>query len=151
MLHNTLTNLIFLQARTPVEVSQIALTVMLVALGITSIGVGYGRLSKTKTNLLQHKWLLTVAVALTLGVVSLVMVPSAFRFYIDPDLQVLSGLSIATLIHASLGLLAMVTGLIYVFGDLPTDVKKWMCLTAIMWVAALVLGVLLFLQMLLLI
>ena len=151
MLHNTLTNLIFLQARTPVEVSQIALTVMLVALGITSIGIGYGRLSKTKTNLLQHKWLLTVAVALTLGVVSLVMVPSAFRFYIDPDLQVLSGLSIATLIHASLGLLAMVTGLIYVFGDLPTDVKKWMRLTAIIWVAALVLGVLLFLQMLLLI
>jgi uncharacterized membrane protein YozB (DUF420 family) len=41
-----------------------------------------------------------------------------------------------------------VTALIYVFGDLPTQVKKWMRVTAVLWVATLALGVVMFLQML---
>ena len=84
---------------------------MLVVLGIVLMGIGFGRLSKTKPSLLQHRWLLTVSVALTLGVIFLVMAPSLFRFYIDPDLQFLSGLSITTLIHAAVGLPAVVTAL----------------------------------------
>ena len=149
MLQNPETNLIFLHAGTPIEVSQAALTVMFVALGIILIGIGFGRLSKTKQNLLQHRWLLTVAVILTLGVVFSVMLPSVFRFYIDPDLQVLSGISITTLIHAVLGLLALVTGLVYALGDLPTEIKKWMRLSAIFWISALTFGAVLFLQMIL--
>jgi hypothetical protein len=148
MLLNLTANLIFLHAGTPIQVSQAALTLMLVVLGIVLMGIGFGRLSKTKPNLLQHRWLLTVSVALTLGVIFLVMVPSLFSFYIDPDLQFLSALSITTLIHAAVGLPAVVTALIYVFGDLPANVKKWMRINAVLWIAALALGVVLFLQML---
>jgi hypothetical protein len=148
MLLNLTANLIVLHAGTPIQVSQAALTMMFVVLGIVLMGIGFGRLSKTKPNLLQHRWLLTVSVALTLGVIFLVMVPSLFSFYIDPDLQFLSALSITTLIHAAVGLPAVVTALIYVFGDLPTNVKKWMRINTIFWIAALALGVVLFLQML---
>ena len=76
------------------------------------------------------------------------MVPATFRFHIDPDLQFLEILSLNTLIHASVGTVAVVSAVIYVFGDLPVNVKKWMRITAVLWVAALGLGVLVFLQML---
>jgi uncharacterized membrane protein YozB (DUF420 family) len=138
----------FLHAGTPIAVSQLAITVMFVVLGVILIGVGYGRFAKTKESLLQHRWTLTVAVILSLGVILLVMVPAAFRFYIDPDLVFFEPMSITTLIHATVGFPAVVTALIYVFGDLPINVKKWMLIAAVLWVASLALGVVLFLQML---
>jgi hypothetical protein len=110
MPQNVVANLIFLLARTPVALSQAALAVMFVVLGFALMVFGFGRLSKTQVSLLQHRWLLTIAVTLTLGVIFLVMTPSAFRFYIDPNLQVLSGLSITTLIHAAIGLPAWLQG-----------------------------------------
>jgi uncharacterized membrane protein YozB (DUF420 family) len=46
---------------------------------------------------------------------------------------------------------AVVTTLIYAFGDLPTKTKKWMRITALLWLASIALGVVLFLQMMALI
>ncbi len=140
--------LVFLHAGTPIPVSQASLTVMLVTLSVVLIGIGFGRISKTKTNILQHRWTLTAALALALAAILLVMVPTAFQFYIDPDLQFLDALSITTLIHMGISVPAVVTALIYAFGDLPTNVKKWMRITATLWLGAMVLGVVLFLQML---
>jgi uncharacterized membrane protein YozB (DUF420 family) len=140
--------LIFLHAGTPVVVSQLAITVMFVVLGVILIGVGYGRFAKTKESLLQHRWTLTVAIILSLSVIMLVMVPAAFRFYIDPDLVFFEPMSIVTLIHGAVGVPAVVTGLIYVFSDLPANVKKWMRIAAALWVTSMILGVVLFLQML---
>ncbi len=148
MFSNLSSLLTFLHAGTPVAVSQLAITVMFVVLGVILIGVGYGRFAKTKENLLQHRWTLTVAVILSLSVIILVMVPAAFRFYIDPDLVFFEPMSIVTLIHGAVGVPAIVTGLIYVFGDLPLKVKKWMRIAAVLWIGSLILGVVLFLQML---
>jgi uncharacterized membrane protein YozB (DUF420 family) len=139
---------VFLHAGTPAAVSQLSLTVMLVALSVVLMGIGFGRISKTQTSLLQHRWTLTAALALSLGAIFLVMVPAAFRYYIDPDLQFFDALSYTTLIHIGIAVPALVTALIYAFGDLPTNVKKWMRVTATLWVATLVLGLVLFLQML---
>ncbi len=143
-----LAQLVFLRAGTPVEISQATLTVMLVVLAILVMGIGFARISKTPTSLQQHRWMLTSAVILSLVAILAVMVPAAFRFYIDPDLQLFEILSINTLVHASIGVVAVVSAVIYVFGDLPVHVKKWMRVTAVLWVAALVLGAFLFLQML---
>jgi uncharacterized membrane protein YozB (DUF420 family) len=148
MFLNVLARFVVLHGGTPVVVSQTTLTLMLVVLGVVAIGIGFGYLTKTKESLLQHRWTLTVAVVLTLGAVFLVMLPSAFLYYIDPDVQFFSSLSITTIVHSALGVPAVVTALIYVFGDLPTKVKKWMRVTAVLWVATLVLGVVMFLQML---
>jgi uncharacterized membrane protein YozB (DUF420 family) len=142
-----LARLVFLHSATPIDVSQTALTVMLVALGLVFVGVGFGRFTKTKESLLQHRWTLTAAVALTLGAVFLVMLPSAFVYYVDPDVQFFSSLSITTIVHSVVGVPAVVTALIYVFGDLPVKVKKWMRVTAVLWMTVLALGVVLFLQM----
>ena len=148
MFLDALNNLIVLHGGTPVAISQTVLTLMLVVLGIVAIGIGFGHLTKTKESLLQHRWTLTVAVALTLSAIFLVMLPSAFLYYIDPDVQFLSSLSITTIVHSALGAPAVVTALIYVFGDLPSQVKKWMRITAVLWVATLAIGVVMFLQML---
>ncbi len=137
--------LVFLRVSTPPELSQATLAIMFVALGIILMGIGFARLSKTKENLRQHRWFLTVAVALTLGTVFLVMIPSGFSFFIDPSLQFLNSLTIETLAHSAVGATAIITALIYVFGDLPRNVKRWMRITAALWIAALVLGVFRFL------
>jgi uncharacterized membrane protein YozB (DUF420 family) len=148
MFLSVLAGLIFLHAGTPVVVSQMTLTIMFVVLGIVLIGIGFGHVSKTKESLMQHRWTLTAASILTVGAISLVMIPAAFRFYIDPDLQFFEALSISTVVHAAIGFSAVVTALIYVFGDLPVNVKKWMRITALLWITTLALGVVVFLQML---
>jgi hypothetical protein len=143
-----LADLVFLHAGTPIEVSQATLSAMLVVFAILVMGFGFGRISKSQESLKQHRWMLTSAVVLSLVAIFAVMIPAAFRFYIDPDPQFFEALSLNTLVHASLGTVAVVSAVVYVFGDLPVNVKRWMRVTAVLWVAALGLGVLLFLQML---
>ncbi len=147
MIIDFLRQLVVMHAGTPVEVSQATLTIMFVVLGILAIGIGFGRIVKTKESLMQHRWALSAAAALTLTVIFLVMLPSAFRFYIDPDVEMFSNISIVTIIHGIVGVPAVATAVIYAFGDLPTKVKKWMQVTAILWIADITLGVVLFFQM----
>ncbi len=148
MFYEVLMKLMVLHAGTPVEISQATLMIMFVVLGIVLIGVGFGKIAKTKESLMQHRWTLTAAVALALIAVLTVMVPSTFRFYIDPDLMLFSNLSITTMIHGVIGVFAVATGLIYALGDLPVNIKKWMRFTAVLWLADIAIGVVLYLQML---
>ena len=111
MFFNVLSKLIVLHAGTPVVISQATLTLMFVVLGILLIGIGFGLLAKSKESLLQHRWSMSVAVALTCAAIFLVMLPSAFTFYIDPDVKLFSSLSIVTIIHGVIGVPAIVIGL----------------------------------------
>ena len=77
----------------------------------------------------------------------LVMVPSAFKFYIDPDVEFFSTLSVLTIIHGVIGVPAIVMGVIYAFGDLPQKTRLWMRWAAALWVFSLILGVVVFLEM----
>lgn len=90
-------------------------------------GIGFGRVVKTKKSLLYHRWILSAAVVLTLLAVFLVMLPSAFRFYIDPDVMFFSNVSITTVIHGIVGVPAMTTAVIYAFGDLPMKMDAAYC------------------------
>jgi uncharacterized membrane protein YozB (DUF420 family) len=134
-------NLIALHAGTPVVVSQTTLTAMFVVLGVILIGIGFGTVSKNRESLLLHRWSTSIAIFL-------VMLPAAFNFYIDPDLQFFSSLSLFTFVHAVIGVPALTLGLIYAFGDLPQKIKRWMRWVAIFWVGSLVLGTIVFLEML---
>ena len=141
-------NLIALHAGTPVVVSQTTLTAMFVVLGVILVGIGFGKVSKNRESLLLHRWSMSIAVALSSGAIFLVMLPAAFNFYIDPDLQFFSSLSLFTFFHAVIGVPALTLGLIYAFGDLPQKVKRWMRWAAIFWIGSLVLGTIVFLEML---
>lgn len=138
-----------LHAGTSPVVSQIVLTLMLVVLGLVLIGIGFGFLVKSKDGVLLHRWSLSVSAALALAGVFLVMLPSAYRFYIDPDVEFFSPLSIVTIIHGVVGFPAIVTGMIYAFGDLPENRRKWMRITAFFWLATVALGIVLYLLMML--
>jgi hypothetical protein len=128
-------------------VSQTNLSLMFVILGILIIGVGYGLFAKTNERLLLHRWGMFAAVALSLGAILLVMIPTAFNYFIDPNLQFPSSLSIITLTHAIIGVPAVTLGLIYAFGDLPQKVRFWMRWAALFWGASFILGVALFMEM----
>lgn len=120
---------------------------MFVVLGIVLVGIGFGYLFKNKENLLLHRWMLSIAVVLAISVISVVMVPTFIRYYSDPDVEALSPISITTIIHTAIGIPAVITAAYYSFGKLPTNVKKWMRWTAVLWIAALIMGVIMFLQM----
>ncbi len=120
---------------------------MFVILGVLVIGVSYGLFAKTKERLFLHRWGMSVAVALSSVAILLVMMPSAFSYFIDPNLQFHSPLSILTIIHAVIGVPAVTLGLIYAFGDLPHRVRFWMRWAAVFWVASLVLGITIFMEM----
>jgi uncharacterized membrane protein YozB (DUF420 family) len=139
--------LIFLHAGTSPVVSQTVLTLMFVVLGILIVGWGFGYVGKNKESLLQHRWMLTTVLVLTLIPVLLVMVPTMYRFYMDSDVQVFSAVSVMQMIHGAVSIPALATALVYAFGKLPGNVKKGMRWAAVLWVASLVLGVVLFLQM----
>jgi uncharacterized membrane protein YozB (DUF420 family) len=139
--------IIALHAGIPLVVSQTSLTMLFVVLGIIVIGVGYGLINKNKEGFKQHRYSMTIATGLALTVILLVMLPAAFNFYIDTDLEFFSQLSILTLIHGAIGAPAIVLGLTYAFGDLPKKTKKWMRWAILFWAVSLVLGVMLFLDM----
>jgi uncharacterized membrane protein YozB (DUF420 family) len=139
--------LIALHAGIPLVVSQSTLTLMFVVLGIIVIGIGFGLIARSREGFLQHRWAMSVATALALSVIFLVMLPAPYNFYIDADLQFFSQLSILTLIHGVLGAPAVILGLTYAFGDLPQKTKRWMRWAALFWAISLILGVLLFLDM----
>ena len=128
-------------------VSQTSLSLMLVVLGIVLIGVLFGRLIKTKESLLRHRWSVSIAAILSAGAILTVMMPSAFNFYIDPNLQAFSSLSIITLLHTVIGAPAIVLGLIYTLGDLPKKAKVWMRWAAAFWLVSFVLGLMVFLEL----
>ncbi len=148
MLSFFLAELVVLHAGTPVELSQATLTLMFVVLGVLLIGIGYGFLNKNKEGFLLHRWTMTGAIILALLAIFFVMLPSFIRFYIDPDVQFFSQLSATTIIHGIIGIPAIVISVIYAFGDLPQKTRIWMRWAAALWVVSLVLGVLLFLDML---
>ena len=140
--------LIALHAGTPPVVSQTIMSIMLVSLGVLLVGIGFGYLTKTKENLLQHRWLLSAAIALTLCAIFFGMLPSFIRYYIDPDVEFYSALSIVTILHILIALPAIVTAVFYLSGFLPKkNLKKWMRLTAALWFAGIIVGLILFLQM----
>ena len=140
--------IVVLHAGTPPVVSQTVLSTMFVSLGIFLVGVGFGYVVKTKESLLQHRWVLSSAVALTLCAIFLGMLPSLVRYYGDTDVEFFSSLSAVTLLHAIVGAPAIIIAAYYAFGILPKkDLKKWMRWTAAFWIASFAIGIFLFLQM----
>jgi uncharacterized membrane protein YozB (DUF420 family) len=140
--------IIALHAGTPPVVSQTVMSIMLVSLGVLLVGIGFGYLTKSRENLLQHRWALSAAVALTLGAIFFGMLPSLIRYYTDPDVEFYSSLSAVTIIHTIIAVPATTTAVFYLFGILPKkNLRKWMRLSAALWIASFIIGLILFLQM----
>ncbi len=118
---------------------QESLTLMLVALGLAIIGIGYARL-KTKESFLLHRWIMSGAVFLNLVSIFIVMFPSLFIYYINPSDNVSSPFSTLQISHMAIGFPAVILSVMYVFNDLPQPTKKWMQITAALWILSIVLG-----------
>jgi uncharacterized membrane protein YozB (DUF420 family) len=141
-------SIIALHAGTPPIVSQTNLSAMLVSLGIFLVGIGFGYVTKNKESLLQHRFVLSSAVALTLSAIFFVMLPSIVRYYGDTDVEFFSSLSAVTILHAIVGAPAIIMATYYAFAILPKkNLKKWMRWTAALWIASFAIGIFLFLQM----
>jgi uncharacterized membrane protein YozB (DUF420 family) len=130
----------------PPLLEQESLMLIFVALGIGIVGMAFGRI-KNKDSFQMHRWIMTGAVTLNLIAIIVVMLPSLVFYYIDPDVTVTSTFSILQIIHGIIGLPAFVSALIFAFNDLPKNTKKWMTITAILWVTSIALGAIVYFTM----
>ena len=127
--------------------SQTSLNIMLVVLGLLLVGIGFGYVVKNKDAFRQHRYMLTSVLILALIPILSVMIPAMYLFYTDSDVMISSSISITQIIHTLVSIPALATASIYAVGKLPKNVKKGMRWTAGLWIASLVLGILIFLQM----
>jgi uncharacterized membrane protein YozB (DUF420 family) len=118
---------------------QESISLMFVALGLAILGIGYARI-KTKESMQLHRWVMSSSVILVLIATGFVMVPSLFLYYIGLNNSVTSGFSVLQIVHSGIGVPATILGLMYVFNDLPQPTKKWMRIAAVLWIASIVLG-----------
>jgi hypothetical protein len=60
---------------------------------------------------------------------------TTFNFYVDPNVDLLYLMSITTVIHGIVGIPTMSRDSFYALGDLSRNVKKWMRITVLFWIA----------------
>lgn len=123
---------------------------MLLLTGVLIIilsGIKYGRI-KTGDHLKTHRSYMTAATIATVTGTIFVMLPAFYNYYTDPDVDLYSTLSTSTLIHVTVSGPALLLGILFSLNKLPRNVKPWMRLTAILWMSAIAVGIVLFIQML---
>jgi uncharacterized membrane protein YozB (DUF420 family) len=125
---------------------QESLTLIFVALGLGIIGMVYGRI-KSKETLHMHRWIMTGAVVLNVIGILVVMLPSLFNFYTNPAMDTLSPFSFLQIIHAIIAFPAINLAVIFAFNDLPKPTKKWMRITAVLWVTSIAMGAIIYFTM----
>ena len=118
---------------------QESIALMFVALGLTILGIGYARI-KTKDSLQLHRWVMRGSVILTLIAIFFVMFPSLLIYYTTLSNSILSGFSILQIVHSAEGVPAIILSVMYLFNDLPQPTKKWMKITAVLWIVSIALG-----------
>jgi uncharacterized membrane protein YozB (DUF420 family) len=112
---------------------------MFVALGLVILGIGYARL-RSKESLQLHRWVMGGATVLTLVSIFFVMFPALIIYYIAPNISFFSSFSILQIVHSAIGVPPVILTVMYLFNDLPKPTKKWMKITAILWVVSIALG-----------
>ncbi len=116
-----------------------SIALMFVALGLAILGIGYARI-QGKEFLQLHRWVMKGAIVLTLVSIFFVMIPSFYIFYITPTNNATSSFSVLQIVHSALGVPPVTLTVMYLFNDLPLPTKKWMKITAVLWIMSLVLG-----------
>ena len=125
------------------------LLLQLGTLGIILVGVRYGR-RKKPGSVWKHWSIMGVAGFLNLIGLASVMAPALEGFIMNkPDF--LSIWALTSLPHAALGVLVAIMvvclGTLYFANDSPKNMKGWMLLTFMLWVANIALGISLYMQM----
>jgi len=130
----------------PPLLQQESLMLVFVALGLGIIGMAFGRI-KNKDSFQLHRWIMTGAVALNFIAIIVVMLPSLVFFYINPNVNSYSSFSILQIVHGIIGFPAFTMAMIFAFNDLPKQTKKWMVLTAVLWLTSIALGAVVYFTM----
>jgi uncharacterized membrane protein YozB (DUF420 family) len=118
---------------------QESISLMFVALGLVILGIGYARL-RSKESLQLHRWVMGGASVLTLVSIFFVMFPALIIYYIAPSISFFSSFSILQIVHSAIGVPPVILTVMYLFNDLPKPTKKWMKITAILWLVSIALG-----------
>jgi uncharacterized membrane protein YozB (DUF420 family) len=119
--------------------SDINLLLQIIVIIILVIGIKFGK-EKTPGSLKTHGRIMAIAVVLNAFAILLVMGPSLLGSF-DAALGETASLGFPlTLVHHTLGLLAEVLGVLFVFKKFG-KVRMWMRLITLLWLVAFVFGI----------
>jgi len=120
--------------------SDLNLVLQIIILVILIIGVKFAK-EKTQSGLQKHGKIMTIAVILNAVSLLIVMGPTFFlnfyAFLAEPHFR---GYPL-TLVHALFGSIAEILGAVFIFKKFG-NVRLWMRLTMVVWLIALVFGIL---------
>lgn len=106
------------------------------------------RSNKTKQYLSKHHNTMLIVIAIALLGTIFVMIPSFFNF-ISGGIDLLSLGTLSTILHASVGVFAFTFGIVSALDIKPRRLRRWMRITMVFWLVAIVLGITIFLQIVL--
>ena len=125
--------------------SDLNLLLQLPVLVLLAFGYKSGKTKDTKS-LGRHGRIMTLATGLSaLGFLP-VMAPSFINYFSAPGVELFTGATITTSLHALVGASAGVLGIAFAFNKKPKNLAFWMRLTLLLWVVTIMLGVVLYLQ-----
>jgi len=103
------------------------------------------RSNKTKQYLSKHHNTMLIVIVIALLGTIFVMIPSFFNF-ISGGIDLLSLGTFSTILHASVGVFAFTFGIVSTLNIKPRRLRRWMRITMVFWLVAIVLGITIFLQ-----
>lgn len=100
---------------------------------------------KTKQALLRHHRAMVVVIILGFIVTLSIMVHSFLNFF-SAKVDLLSFFALLIIFHALMGAFALAFGITLAINVRPRKLRRWMRITMFLWLFAIVLGLILFLQ-----
>jgi uncharacterized membrane protein YozB (DUF420 family) len=125
--------------------SDLNLLLELLVLVLLAFGYKSGK-TKDAKSLGRHGRIMTLATGLSALGFLLVMAPSFISYFSAPSVELFTGATITTSLHALVGASAGVLGIVFALNKKPKNLVFWMRLTLLLWVVTIVLGVVLYLQ-----
>lgn len=105
----------------------------------------FGAMSGIKKRLIKHSRIMTAVVILNAAGLIFVMAPSLF-IYLTLPLEIFSFSMFSTSLHVLTGICAIATGMAFILDKKPLNLRLWMRISFLLWVASFILGFLIYLQ-----
>lgn len=105
----------------------------------------FGAILCVRKRFIEHSRVMTAVVILNAAGLIFVMAPSLF-IYLTSPLEIFSYSFFSTSLHVLIGVSAIATGMAFILNKKPLNLRLWMRLSFLLWVASFILGFLIYLK-----
>jgi hypothetical protein len=100
---------------------------------------------KTRSHLSRHHNIMVIVTILGLAGTLFVMIPSFFN-YVSGKIDLLSFETLFIILHICIGTFALTFGIRSALNIRTRELRRWMRITIFLWITAIILGIIIFMQ-----